>query len=105
MEKKLIIVKVEKDAPVHETRAYSTMTTMSSKWTLNNGLVVNLYYYKVTHKDTDLSNIYIYVSPFSGYYDKSYFDVRDGLKLVKNAAEAWKKCRKDWYLCDIIYSL
>lgn len=105
MEKKLFIVNVTHDAPVYEVKTYSTVISMSSKWTLNDGLVISLYYYKVTHRDTGLSNTYIYVSPFSGHYDKPYFEVRDGLRLIKNAAEAWKKCRKDWYLCDIIYTL
>lgn len=106
MEKKLIIVNVEKDAPVREMKCYGTMTTMHSKWTFNNGLVVFLTYHKVSYNDDALmGHTYVYISPLANYYDKSYFDVRDSLKIVKNAADAWKRCCKDGYKCEINYSL
>lgn len=106
MKKKLIIVNVEKDAPVHETKCYGTMTTIQSKWTFNNGLEVLLSYFKISYNDDALmGHIYVYISPLSNYYDKDYFEVRDSLKIVKNAADAWKRCCKDSYKCDISYVL
>lgn len=106
MKKKLIIVNVEKDAPVHETKCYGTMTTIQSKWTFNNGLEVLLSYFKISYNnDALMGHIYVYISPLSNYYDKDYFEVRDSLKIVKNAADAWKRCCKDSYKCDISYVL
>lgn len=106
MEKKLIIVNVEKDAPVHETKCYGTMTTIQSKWTFNNGLEVLLSYFKISYNDDALmGHIYVYISPLFDYYDKSYLEVRDSLKIVRNAADAWKRCCKDSYKCDISYVL
>ena len=106
MEKKLFIVNVENNAPVHTIDAYSSRTMVHSQWTLSNGIVVLLSYYKVEYNDdTSMGHTYIYISPLFGYYDKTYFDVRDSLKLVKNAAETWRRCRKDGYLCDINYNL
>lgn len=106
MEKKLFIVNVENGTPVHTIDAYSSRTMVHSRWTLSNGIVVILSYYKVVYNnDTSMGHTYIYISPLFGHYDKTYFDVRDSLKLVKNAAEVWRRCRKDGYLCDINYNL
>jgi hypothetical protein len=106
MEKKLIIVKVETNTPVHTIDAYSSRTMIHSQWTLSNGIVILLSYYKVEYKDdASMCHTYIYISPLFGHYDKTYFEVRDSLKLVKNAAETWGRCRKDGYLCDINYNL
>ena len=106
MEKKLIIVKVENGAPVRKAKCYGTMTTMHSKWTFNNGLVVFLTYYKVSYNNDALAgHTYVYISPLFDYYDKSYLEVSNSLKIVKNAVDAWKKCCKDGYKCEINYSL
>lgn len=101
---KIIVTNIEHTKVEREANAILIETlSVSAFWTLSNGLVIQVHYFKTggfcrTYKT-------ISISPFMGYSDMPYTEVRNGLEHVMNAIQAWASCRHDKAEWEIYYSL
>lgn len=102
--KKIIVTNIERSNASREISAINDdVFSVSAFWTLNNGLVIQVHYFRAE----GLCNSYksVSVSPFMGDTEKSYIEVRDGLKHVMDAIQAWVNRRNDRHEWSIRYEL
>lgn len=100
--KKIIVTNVAHGDTNREKNIYNdNVFSVSTFWTLNNGLEVQVHYYKAEGLYSSYKSVS--VSPFLGFTEKSYTEVRDSLEHVMDAVRAWVNRRNDRAEWDISY--
>lgn len=102
--KKIITTHISRMPIERETNTISDkIISTSAFWTLNNGLEVQVHYYKAIGMYGSYKSVSI--SPFVGHYKMPYCEIRDGLEHVMNAVQAWASRRPDRTEWNIHYKL